>query len=174
MGTWAWRWADNPTHWKCLWLFCPVCLSPWPASWVIASSHRGQQMCTAGGAAVSGIQLCASRTWAAGDGNLTFDPGCPLSLVVWPSAGPWPPWASVSSLIGEALHSFPRRRLRTRDVSGSVPGPGHEPDPVVPAFKEFMLHGELTLSSCSRFDELPGYKGINRKQLHFSPVTGPN
>lgn len=59
-------------------------------------------------------------------------------------------------------------------MSGFVLGPGHKTDPVVPAFNEFMRHGGLTLSICSQFDELPDYKGINRKQFHFSPVTGPN
>lgn len=78
MGPQAWGCADHPTHWKCLLLFCPVGLSSWPASWVIASFHQGQQMCTAGGSAVSGVQLCPSWAWAVGDGSLSSGPGCPL------------------------------------------------------------------------------------------------
>lgn len=64
MGTKAWPWAADPTPWKRLWLFCPGCLHPWPGSWAIASSHGGQQMCTAGGGALGGIQSCPVPAWA--------------------------------------------------------------------------------------------------------------
>lgn len=59
-------------------------------------------------------------------------------------------------------------------MSSSVLGTGCQPDPVVPAFKESVLCGELTLSICSQFNELPDCRGINSKQFHFSPITGPN
>lgn len=132
-------------------------------------------MCTAGGGAVRGIQPCPSWAWAAGDGNLGSGPGRHLSLVMRPRAGPWPPWASVSFLSNEGGSSSVRQML-TEDPRcvGSVLGPGLEPDPVVPAFKESMLQGELTLSICSQFNEQPDYRGINSKQFHFSAVTGPN
>lgn len=56
--------------------------------------------------AVKGVQLCPSGACATGDGNLSSGPGRPLSLVVWPWAGPWPPWASVSSLSNGGGSSF--------------------------------------------------------------------
>lgn len=47
----------------------------------------------------------------------------------------------------EALLSF--IRPKTHDVTSSVSGPEHEPDPAAPAIQELVLLGELMLSLCS-------------------------
>ena len=172
-GTQAWHPAADATPWKRLRSFCPGCLRPWPASWVIASSHGGQQMCTAGGGAPGGIRPCPALAWARGAGDLGPGPRLHLYLMVWPWVRLWAPGASVSSASRGGGPAFFHQTL-TEDprCDPLCIKPRARARPSGPSHPGVCAPWGADIEPLQWFAGLWAIRGLHRKLLQLFPTSG--